>query len=119
MTDDQIMAHVWAHHNCPVRLTVPNAEYPWGPPIPRPRERVEVPADAGNIWRYSCSCRGAGSIRAIAGIDDLSMRLRPAIVELTGRRWALFGPEDQPARDVVVYLGQCQDCGRIYWGLVR
>ena len=115
---EYLMGRVWAMPDLPVKLTAPNSGYPWGFPVSWPRERIDAPQGRPASFLHLCPCR-SGNVRAIVDEDDFPMPLRSPIVELTGRRLALSGAEDQPARTAMVYLGQCQDCGRIYWSVAR
>ena len=93
MTDDDLMTAVWADPDCPVEIA--SEGRPW------PRERVKS-VFRGEPWTFECRCRGGK---------------RPPVVRMQSRVWLINDP-DAP-ESVLVYLGQCQDCGRIYWEIAR
>lgn len=116
LTDDAIMARVWSSHDLPVRLTRPDPNYPWAPPIPFPRERIAVTVDTHGAWHHRCACNDP------RGLGDLERPATPRpsrAVAMVGFRVFVDGPEHAKPRTATVYLGQCEDCGRIYWGIVR
>jgi hypothetical protein len=119
MTDDAIMDFVWNAPDCPVKLTAPDSEYPWGPEVPWPRVRIAGPTAPSPSFLHVCPCRN-GRPPVVIDEDDMPMVLRPATVELARHVVALAGSGNPgPPQKVAVYLGQCGDCGRIYWALVR
>jgi hypothetical protein len=107
--DDQLMAVVWADPDCPVELADPDAFAAHGP-IPWPRERIEVPDDNKGDEVYYHLCRRHGQGRP-------GNKFMLTIVAMPWRVWVVNRPGEPSA--VRVYLGQCEDCGRIYWATVR
>jgi hypothetical protein len=84
-----------------------------------PRERVEAVADrSSDSYLYFCRCRPQRLLEAIGpGVDYPEHWPSPTIVKLWGHGYA--GRTAEGDWSVHVYLGQCPDCGRIYWGLVE
>lgn len=92
MIDDELMAAVWADPDCPVELS--SEGKPW------PREKA-TSVFKGEPWTFECRCRDR----------------RPPVVRMQGRVWLVNEPGRE--RSVLVYLGQCGDCGRVYWSIVK
>lgn len=125
MTDDELMVAVWADPDCPVQQVDPESWDGREGAIPWPRERIAIPARSdhaarGYTWHHRCRCRSTGSGHDWADPDDAgpirpTRPTRAAIVTLHGRLWVENSATPQTS---IVYLGQCADCGRIYWAIV-
>lgn len=112
MTDDEVMEMVWKNLPSSIRLEGPNPEPPWAPPVPYPRERIEVPRDAGEYWNYRCPHHE----QIVADFGEYARIARPRIVVLAFRRYGVTTGLNRWM--VRVYFGQCPDCRRIYWSVV-
>ena len=113
MTEADLMTEVWADPHCPVTLAGPNAEYPHAPPVPYPKTRVAVPATASE-WNYQCPRHGRLSPGFMPEEDEPARKIVDSIVRMRPRVWLVNVTGQE--RSVLVHLGQCKDCGRIYWG---
>lgn len=103
---DELMAEVWADPYCPVELASDG--------IPWPRERIKVPAEASSEpWLWTCPRHASN---APSSCEDAPW-LQPVlvVVEMQPRAWVVNEPGHY--RSVLVFLGQCQDCGRVFWGI--
>lgn len=110
MTESELMSAVWADPDCPVELADPDSLDESSQPIPWPREQIEIPADQLAEEVYYHLCRRHGQ-------DRPDTRFMLSIVAVPWRVWVVNQPGNPSA--VRVYLGQCDDCGRIYWAIVR
>lgn len=110
MDDDALIAKVLADPSCPVEALEPETGRSW------PRTRVELPSSmssrAGETYLHVCRCQPSWA--RMRGESVWIQRPRP--VELVARKWAWPAGREQGV--AWVYLGQCGQCGHIYWAIL-
>jgi hypothetical protein len=113
MTAHEAIAYVLVSPDLPVEVAWVDPEYPGARPIPWPRERITVPAWAPLDYSVICRCNGP---KLDALNEPYAPFYRKPITAIRGFRYVYTSRTRRG--DARVYLGQCADCGRIYWDVI-
>lgn len=117
MRDEVILEDVLSNHRNRVLPCGPYSLDPNDDPIPYKRRRIALTArQRDGSFNFRCPCRAPRQL-----MDPVSSKgkLVPCVwpeFRMEQVKWMVPG---QPGKMLDVYLGQCEDCGTIYWTISK